>query len=71
MIPVEIVPGIGGGGLKRAVEGVNLSIIYLICCKNICKCHNAPPCSTTTIKKNTWSSLVPQKLSLLKFLKEV
>jgi hypothetical protein len=53
MIPVEIVPGIGGGGLKRAVEGVNLSIIYLICCKNICKCHNAPPCSTTTIKKNT------------------
>jgi hypothetical protein len=30
MIPVETVPGIRGGGRKRAVEGVNSSMIYLI-----------------------------------------
>jgi hypothetical protein len=30
---VEIVPGMGG-------EGVNSAMIY---CKNVGKCHNAPP----------------------------
>jgi hypothetical protein len=32
------------------VEGVNSSIVYLIHCKNLCKCHNVP-LSRTTIKK--------------------
>jgi hypothetical protein len=31
MIPVETVP----------VEGVNSSVIYLIHCKNHCKCYNS------------------------------
>jgi hypothetical protein len=32
MIPVETVPGI--------MEGVNLSMMHLIHCKNLCGCHN-------------------------------
>jgi hypothetical protein len=32
------------------MEGINSSMIYLIYCKNFCKCHNVPPLSTT-IKK--------------------
>jgi hypothetical protein len=28
MIPIETIPGMGGGGYRRAVEGVNLNIIY-------------------------------------------
>jgi hypothetical protein len=42
MIPDETVPGI-----RRVVEGVNSSMIQLIHCKNLCKCHNVPPLSTT------------------------
>jgi hypothetical protein len=39
MVPVETVPGIEG---VLMMEGVNSSIIYLIHCKNLCKCHNVP-----------------------------
>jgi hypothetical protein len=38
------------GGDKRMVEGVNSSMMYLIYCKNFCKCHNVPP-PNTTIRK--------------------
>jgi hypothetical protein len=38
-------------------EGVNLSMIYLINCKNFCKCHNVPPPSTT-IKINKLQKLI-------------
>jgi hypothetical protein len=37
------------GGIKRMVEEVNSSMVYLIYYKNTCKCHNVPPPST--IKK--------------------
>jgi hypothetical protein len=40
-----------GGGWKRAAEGVNSSMIYLIHCKNLCKCYNVSPPSTAIIKK--------------------
>jgi hypothetical protein len=30
------------------MEGIKSSMIYLIYCRNFCKCHNVPP--TTTIK---------------------
>jgi hypothetical protein len=50
MILVETVPGIRRGEWKRAVEGVNLSMIYLIHCKKLCKCYNVPPPSTTVKK---------------------
>jgi hypothetical protein len=50
MIAVETVPGNGGGGWKRAVERMNSNVIYLIHCKNLCKCNTVPPPSTT-IKK--------------------
>jgi hypothetical protein len=46
MIPVGIVPGIGGGGIKETSGGVKSSIIYLMHCKNPCKCHNISPTST-------------------------
>jgi hypothetical protein len=48
--PVETVPGMQMGEIKESNGGVNSSMIYLICCKNLCKCHNVPPPSTT-IKK--------------------
>jgi hypothetical protein len=32
-------------------RGVNSSMIYLIYCKNICKCHSVPS-GSTTIKKS-------------------
>jgi hypothetical protein len=35
------------------VKGVNSSMIYLIHCKNLCKCYNVPP-SSTKILKNTF-----------------
>jgi hypothetical protein len=38
LIPIETIAGIRGGGMgERSVVG-NSSIIYLIHCKNICKC---------------------------------
>jgi hypothetical protein len=40
-----------GGKIKRMVEGVNSSMIYLIHCKNFCKCHNVPQPSTTIKEK--------------------
>jgi hypothetical protein len=41
MIPFETTPGMEGEG----VEGVNSCMVYLIHCKNLCKCHNVfPPC---------------------------
>jgi hypothetical protein len=49
MIPVETVES-EKGEWGRAVEGVNSRMIYLIHCKNLGKCHNVPPHSTT-IKK--------------------
>jgi hypothetical protein len=39
-----------GRGVKENGEGVNSIAIYLLSCKNFCKCHNVPP--PTTIKKN-------------------
>jgi hypothetical protein len=40
---VENVPGMGEGGWRRMMEGVNSSMIYLIYCKNFCKYHNLTP----------------------------
>jgi hypothetical protein len=39
VIPDETVPGIRRGD-KRAVEGMNSNMIYLIHCKNLCKCYS-------------------------------
>jgi hypothetical protein len=50
IISVETVPGMGRG-MKEMVEWVNSNMIYLIYCKNFCKCHNVSPTSTTTKKQ--------------------
>jgi hypothetical protein len=42
MIPVETIPGIKGGEIKESRGRVDSSMIYLIHCKNLCKCHNVP-----------------------------
>jgi uncharacterized protein YhbP (UPF0306 family) len=39
---VETIPGVGGRGKKRMMEGVNSTMIYFIYCKNFCKYHNVP-----------------------------
>jgi hypothetical protein len=52
MVSVETIPGLGEGRYKRMVEGVNSGMIYLIYCKNFCKCHKVtPPSITIKIKK--------------------
>jgi hypothetical protein len=38
MMPVETFPGIREGEMKERREGVNSNMIYLIHCKNLCKC---------------------------------
>jgi hypothetical protein len=43
MRPAETIPGMGERGQRRMVKEVKSSMIYLIYCKNFCKCHNAPP----------------------------
>jgi hypothetical protein len=40
MRQVEIIPGMGAGGLKEDDGGVNSTMIY---CKNFYKYHNAVP----------------------------
>jgi hypothetical protein len=58
MIPVETVPEIQGERVwKRAVEGMNSSMIYLIHCKKLCKYSNVPPPSITIIIKNDYDFL--------------
>jgi hypothetical protein len=47
------IQGMQGEGIKwggDGGEGVNPSMIYLMHCKNFCKCHNVTPPSKT-IKK--------------------
>jgi hypothetical protein len=46
VIPVETTPAIEGGGW-RMIEKVNSCMIYLIHCKNLCKCHKVASTSTT------------------------
>jgi hypothetical protein len=49
----ETVPRMGEGEQRRMVEGVNSTMIYSICCKNFCKCHNVyHPEQQWTINKN-------------------
>jgi hypothetical protein len=43
MILVETVTGTRGGGIKESSGGVNSNVIYLVHCKNFCKCQ----CTTT------------------------
>jgi hypothetical protein len=50
MIPVETIPGIEREGIKESCRGMNSSMIYLVHCKNFCKCYNVP-LPSTTIKK--------------------
>jgi hypothetical protein len=47
MTPIETIPGLGRGVIKENDGGVNSSMIYLLYCRNISKCHNAPTHSTT------------------------
>jgi hypothetical protein len=42
MIPVETIPGIRGWGIRERGRGNEFNMIYLIHCKNLCKCHNVP-----------------------------
>jgi antibiotic biosynthesis monooxygenase (ABM) superfamily enzyme len=42
MIPVETVPGMGGGEIKERGEGDDFKYETLIHYKNFCKCHNVP-----------------------------
>jgi hypothetical protein len=63
MIPVETIPGIRGGGIKERDKGVNLSMIYLVHCKNLCKCHNVPPPSTA-IEENKFKNKKPLKIKV-------
>jgi hypothetical protein len=54
MIHTESILGIGGQGIKESIGRVSSSVIYLIHCKNLCKCHNVPPPSTTIKEKKKY-----------------
>jgi hypothetical protein len=70
LILVETVLGIGGvGKWRRAVDGVNSSTIYLIHCKNLCKCYNVPPPRTTKTKRMKKKKKIGTKLIYLKLNK--
>jgi hypothetical protein len=43
MIPVKLFQECGEAGQRRMMEKMNASMIYLIYCKNFCKCHSVPP----------------------------
>jgi hypothetical protein len=43
------------------VEGVNSGMIYLIYCKNFCKCRNVPPPSTAIKKEKSCQLLGRQR----------
>jgi hypothetical protein len=47
-----------GEGIKDYGGGVSSSMMYLIHHKNFCKCHNAPPPSTTIRKSLSGSKNV-------------
>jgi hypothetical protein len=49
MIPVGTISGISGRGDKE--DGVNSRMIYLVHCKNHCKCYNVPTSRTTIENK--------------------
>jgi hypothetical protein len=42
MMPVESVPIIRRGEMGEKRRGWNSSMIYLIHCKNLCKCYSVP-----------------------------
>jgi hypothetical protein len=46
-VPVETIPEMGGGGNKGEQWRGWIQVLYLIHCKNLYKCHNVPPPSTT------------------------
>jgi hypothetical protein len=52
-----------GGDKGRSVGG-NSSTIYLIYCKNFCKCHNVPPPSTTIFFKKIFLLVRRKKLHI-------
>jgi hypothetical protein len=43
IIPVETIPGMQGGELRKNGRGINSNMLYLMYCKNFCKCHNIYP----------------------------
>jgi hypothetical protein len=51
MLSVETIPGTRGEGMKESSGEVNSNLIYLILCKNLCKCYNVPLPSTAIIIK--------------------
>jgi hypothetical protein len=55
MISVETVPGIRAGGMKESSGDGEFKydiLLYWIHSKNLWKCYNIPPPSTTIIKKD-------------------
>jgi hypothetical protein len=52
IIPVEIIPGMGE--YRRAGEGMNPVMIYLIDCKNFCKCTMYPSQEKQFLEKDTF-----------------
>jgi hypothetical protein len=57
--------------LVKFMEGVNSTMIYLIYCKNFCKCHDVPPPSIIKMVKKMTSLVNALVLGFLcgKFLK--
>jgi septal ring factor EnvC (AmiA/AmiB activator) len=48
------------------VEGANSSMIYLVHCKNLCKCYNVPPPSIIKKRNHTETLEIKSSISQIK-----
>jgi hypothetical protein len=53
-VSFETIPGMEERGMKVNIGGGDSSVIYLIYCKNFCKCYKVPSPNTTIKKKKAW-----------------
>jgi hypothetical protein len=54
MLPAVTVPGIREGRMRERSEGGNSIMMYLIHCKNLCKCYNVPTPRTKKKEKRRY-----------------
>jgi hypothetical protein len=68
--PVETIPGMGEKGIKRVMEWVNSSKIYLMYYKNFCKCYNVAQCNSKK-KNQSLAKQVFYSLNKIIFLQKI
>jgi hypothetical protein len=60
MRPVQTIPGVGGGGISENDGKGDFNYVYLICCKNFCKCYSVPQYNNKKNEKKCCRELIIQ-----------